>query len=240
MHRRWWGRLTLSFLATLPDSNMKLWSCPLGLSDRIFPFPKWWQALVRSREKESTILGSYVPTSQLGNVPLKLLWPLTHSRNFVLEFLRLAVSIIVWLAWTRELGLFTRIWGPLGLHLPPRNNYMLFHWAALWAAVSSRSLQSALLTEPSILLVSKCQQMIRFTSRQIGPSLTDSRSTRKKPETLMKSSSAKWVQLTDFATDLAKLVVRDCEGATKFVMVTVKVDSYLFPWRLYLVAGCSL
>ena len=144
MHRRWWGRLTLSFLATLPDSNMKLWSCPLGLSDRIFPFPKWWQALVRSREKESTILGSYVPTSQLGNVPLKLLWPLTHSRNFVLEFLRLAVSIIVWLAWTRELGLFTRIWGPLGLHLPPRNNYMLFHWAALWAAVSPRSLQSAL------------------------------------------------------------------------------------------------
>ena len=130
--------------------------------------------------------------------------------------------------------------GPLGLHLPPRNNYMLFHWAALWAAVSPRSLQSALTYAVDRTFNSISVEMIRFTSRQIGPSLTDSRSTRKKPETLMKSSSAKWVQLTDFATDLAKLVVRDCEGATKFVMVTVKVDPYLFPWRLYLVAGCSL
>ena len=30
-------------------------------------------------------------------------------------------------------------------------------------------------------------------------------------------------ELTNFATDLAKLVVRDGEGATKFVTVTVKV-----------------
>lgn len=30
-------------------------------------------------------------------------------------------------------------------------------------------------------------------------------------------------ELTDFAVDLAKLVVRDGEGATKFVTVTVKV-----------------
>ena len=35
-------------------------------------------------------------------------------------------------------------------------------------------------------------------------------------------------ELTDFATDLAKLVVRDGEGATKFVTVTVKVYFLLF------------
>ena len=34
-------------------------------------------------------------------------------------------------------------------------------------------------------------------------------------------------ELTDFATDLAKLVVRDGEGATKFVTVTVKVSLIL-------------
>jgi glutamate N-acetyltransferase/amino-acid N-acetyltransferase len=34
--------------------------------------------------------------------------------------------------------------------------------------------------------------------------------------------------LTDFAQDLAKLVVRDGEGATKFVTVTVKVDFLSF------------
>ena len=36
-------------------------------------------------------------------------------------------------------------------------------------------------------------------------------------------------ELTDFATDLAKLVVRDGEGATKFVTVTVKVNLISFP-----------
>ena len=35
-------------------------------------------------------------------------------------------------------------------------------------------------------------------------------------------------ELTDFAIGLAKLVVRDGEGATKFVTVTVKVKSYFF------------
>ena len=34
-------------------------------------------------------------------------------------------------------------------------------------------------------------------------------------------------ELTEFATDLAKLVVRDGEGATKFVTVTVKVNYFL-------------
>ena len=34
--------------------------------------------------------------------------------------------------------------------------------------------------------------------------------------------------LTDFALDLAKLVVRDGEGAPKFVTVTVKVESLLY------------
>ena len=37
-------------------------------------------------------------------------------------------------------------------------------------------------------------------------------------------------ELTDFATDLAKLVVRDGEGATKFVTVTVKVILIPFPF----------
>lgn len=37
--------------------------------------------------------------------------------------------------------------------------------------------------------------------------------------------------LTNFAQDLAKLVVRDGEGATKFVTVAVKVDFLLFPSR---------
>ena len=41
--------------------------------------------------------------------------------------------------------------------------------------------------------------------------------------------------LTEFAEELAKLVVRDGEGATKFVTVTVKVsfilESFLLRWR---------
>jgi glutamate N-acetyltransferase/amino-acid N-acetyltransferase len=35
-------------------------------------------------------------------------------------------------------------------------------------------------------------------------------------------------ELTEFAVDLAKLVVRDGEGATKFVTVTVKVGLSIF------------
>ena len=59
-------RLMLSCLNTLLNSNMKLWSCPRELSDRIYPFPTSWLAIVLNRKRHLPWLVSRFRIFSLG------------------------------------------------------------------------------------------------------------------------------------------------------------------------------